>query len=186
MLRIRTLRTIRYLKIDQVTGQVRKLLRPFWERADRFFQTPAPELSESPWEPHTSFLAPRVQDNAAENIKAGRLAFLKREEAIGWPPDDRALPTLPKLWQYNLHTLNGAAPFRVHIHPRCRIKSQDSHKALVEYDAGSFQFVFTGQRRLTQKESFYCPKFGRKEPSVAVAFTMEGKASEGRFTVSPT
>ena len=39
----------------------------------------------------------------SENIRDGRLVFLNREEAIGWPPADWEAPKSPKLWQYNLH-----------------------------------------------------------------------------------
>jgi len=97
------MRTIRYLKAGQITGQIRYRLRPLWEHPDQFFQRSAPDLDGCQWEPHPSFLAPGVQGNAAETIRAGRFAFLNREEAIGWPPADWEAPELPKLWQYNLH-----------------------------------------------------------------------------------
>lgn len=100
---LRTIRTVRHLKVGQVTGQVHNRLRPFWEHPHRFFQMPAPEFDGCRWAPNRSFLAPGTQGNAADHIKAGRFAFLNREVASGFPPADWEAPELPKLWQYNLH-----------------------------------------------------------------------------------
>jgi uncharacterized heparinase superfamily protein len=100
---IKTIRTIRYLNAAQVSGQIRSRLRPFWERPERFFNIPNPEIEKCQWVPNPSFLAPGAQGNVTEDIKKGRLTFLNRSEEIGWPPADWEVPELPKLWQYNLH-----------------------------------------------------------------------------------
>lgn len=100
---LRTLRTVRHLKPEQVVGQVRNRLRPFWERPGRFATRKAPEFPGCRWAPDRRFLAPGPQQNQPEPIKTGLFAFLNREQELGWPPMDWNVANLPKLWQYNLH-----------------------------------------------------------------------------------
>lgn len=103
MLILKTIRTVRHLKPVQLYGQIRNRLRRYWERPERFAHRLPPELGACRWRADVSFHPPGAQRNTSENILAGRMVFLNREEAVGWPPLDWAAPGLPRLWQYNLH-----------------------------------------------------------------------------------
>jgi uncharacterized heparinase superfamily protein len=72
---------------------------------------------------------------------------------------------------------------RLHLHPTCRIKSMEERDVLVEYPEGEFRITFWDQGTLRREDSLYCPEFGRKEPNVALAFTIEGKEIETGFSV---
>lgn len=80
------------------------------------------------------------------------------------------------------HIVNAIS--RLHLHPCCRIIERGRHDVLVEFTDGTFLITFTGDGKLSCEDSFYCPEFGRKEPNVALAFTMDGKETEVRYTIA--
>jgi uncharacterized heparinase superfamily protein len=73
---------------------------------------------------------------------------------------------------------------RLHLHPLCEVEWVKDCDALVRFPGGAFLVAFTSPGRLAREDSFYCPEFGRKEPTTTLAFTFEGKEAEGSFTVS--
>ncbi|MEA3365431.1 MAG: heparinase II/III family protein, partial [Candidatus Hydrogenedentes bacterium] len=98
-----TIHTIRYLRAGQAFAQVRHRLRPFWERPEKFFLQPVPDVEVLRWPENRSFLPPGPQVTRAEPVQRGKFEFLNHEEYLGWPPSDWNVAGLPKLWQYNLH-----------------------------------------------------------------------------------
>lgn len=94
--------TIRYLKARQIGGQLRHRIIRSFERYGNGHGHAVAEYPRCAWPDGVSFLAPGVQENRAEAIRKGILRFLNREESVGFPPQWDC-PTLPKLWQYNLH-----------------------------------------------------------------------------------
>jgi len=98
---MRLLRTVRWLRGQQVWGQVRERLRGFLERPERW-ERAVPDVPELRWEGLREFQPPGSQENAADAMRGGRFAFLQRSEMLGWPPR-WAAPGLPRLWEYNLH-----------------------------------------------------------------------------------
>lgn len=98
----RTIRTVRHLKPQQIIGQVRNRVRPYWENPEAFAQKAAPAFPGCRWDENRRFVTPGAQRNTADALKEGRFQFLNHEEALGFPPSDWNAPGLPKLWQYNL------------------------------------------------------------------------------------
>ena len=98
----RYINTIRYLQSRQVLGQARYRFRSVLENPARYSARRPPKFPGCRWRSMGAFLPPGVQGNKAREILAGRMRFINRTEAIGWPPDwNRA--DLSKLWLYNLH-----------------------------------------------------------------------------------
>ena len=95
---LRLLRTIRPLRTAQLLAQVR-------HRLPKRYPGPVDGLAAMPairWRPH-DFPAPTVEGaDAAGEILAGRLSFIGRTEAMGFPPAWNRRD-LPRLWIYNLH-----------------------------------------------------------------------------------
>ena len=94
--------TLLHLKPCQILGQVQHRMRSVLENPARQLSHKAPDYPGCRWSPAKTFLPPGIQDITASEILSGRMTFINRTEAIGWPPDWRRA-TLPKLWQYNLH-----------------------------------------------------------------------------------
>lgn len=99
---LRTIRTIRYLKSTQISGQFRHRLRSRFEQHVRFCAQSIPPFSGCLWPEGIELLPPGIQQNQASHLTKGRFEFLSRAETIDWMPD-WGCATLPKLWQYNLH-----------------------------------------------------------------------------------
>jgi uncharacterized heparinase superfamily protein len=94
--------TVRYLKVRQISGQVRHRIVRSFERGGNGNGHAVVEYPGCRWPDGVSFLPPGARDNRAEAIRRGTLRFLNREESVGFPPK-WDWPGLPKLWQYNLH-----------------------------------------------------------------------------------
>ena len=95
---LRLLRTIRPLRAVQVVAQAR-------QRLPKRYPGPVDALEPVPgirWRPG-DFPPPTVEGaNAEAGILGGRLSFVGRTEAVGFPPA-WGRRDLPKLWLYNLH-----------------------------------------------------------------------------------
>lgn len=94
--------TLRHLRSDQIVSQMVYRLRRVLENPQTFARRTAPAYPGCHWNPSHDFTPPGAQQNRQDDMLAGRLTFLNRTEAVGFPPrwqrDD-----LPKLWLYNLH-----------------------------------------------------------------------------------
>lgn len=123
---LRLVRTLRWLRAQQLLGQVRERVRGWVERPERW-RDAAPEVPELRWRALRDFRPPGAQENAADAMRAGHFGFLNRSEVLGWPPR-WAAPGLPRLWEYNLHYFEylWALPFEdgrmlvldwIHAHP---------------------------------------------------------------------
>jgi uncharacterized heparinase superfamily protein len=99
---LRLARTLRWLRPEQLVGQVAHRVRRAVERPESFAARPAPPDPGPRAVPRGAFVAPGAQRLRADALRAGRFEFLNRSEVLGWPPrwDVRELP---KLWAYNLH-----------------------------------------------------------------------------------
>lgn len=98
----RLLHTVRYLRYQQILGQVRSRLNLWYEKQEAFNDKFAPAYAGCRWCPVTEFLPPGLQHNSAAKILTGQLCFLNNMQNTGWPPKWNC-DNLPKLWQYNLH-----------------------------------------------------------------------------------
>jgi len=99
---LRVARTLRWLRREQIVGQVTTRVRRALERPERFAsrpERPEPLLRE---EPRGEFVAPGAQRLRGDAMLDGRFEFLNRSESLGFPPRWDAAG-LPKLWGYNLH-----------------------------------------------------------------------------------
>jgi uncharacterized heparinase superfamily protein len=98
----RVARTVRYLKMQQIAGQIHdRIIRPF----ERYENTNGKSVEAYPgcaWPSGVRFLAPGTQENRAETIRQGTLRFLNCAVKAGFPPRWDC-PELSRLWQYNLH-----------------------------------------------------------------------------------
>ena len=94
----RLLRTIRPLRARQLVAQVRHRLPKRYPGTVEALE-PMPQVR---WRPD-DFPAPTVAGGDSEaEILAGRLSFVGRQEAMGFPPA-WTRRDLPSLWLYNLH-----------------------------------------------------------------------------------
>ncbi len=98
----RTARTVRYLKTQQIAGQIyQRVIRSF-ARYGNVNDEGVAVYPGCAWPNGVEFLAPGAQDNRAETIRGGALTFLNSQVRVGFPPRwDGGGPS--KLWQYNLH-----------------------------------------------------------------------------------
>lgn len=94
--------TVRYLRSQQIIGQVRNRLVPLFENPEKFYSQPVPEFGGCRWRPKQNFLAPGSQNNSPSDILTGQFSFLNSKQDIGWLPD-WSYNSSPKLWLYNLH-----------------------------------------------------------------------------------
>jgi len=99
---LRLMRTLRWLRPEQIVGQLTHRVRRALENPESFAARPAPPDPGTRAAPQGAFVAPGAQRLRAEEMRAGRFAFLHRSEPLGWPPRWDAVG-LPKLWAYNLH-----------------------------------------------------------------------------------
>jgi uncharacterized heparinase superfamily protein len=96
------LHTLRFLRREQIAGQLRHRLRSRLERPDRFLAREAPPDPGCRWRSVAAFGPPRPRRDPGALLPRGRFRFLNREEDLGFPPRWSS-PELPRLWQYHLH-----------------------------------------------------------------------------------
>jgi len=96
------LHTLRFLRREQIAGQLRQRLRARLERPARFLAREVPPDPGCRWRPVAAFAPPGPQRNPAAALARGRFSFVGREEDLGFPPA-WSHPELPRLWQYHLH-----------------------------------------------------------------------------------
>ena len=72
---------------------------------------------------------------------------------------------------------------RVHLHPNCKIDQLKNSTAWVAYPEGNFKVIFSGNGKLSLKDSYYCPEFGVKIPNKALAFSFSGRKTETGFQI---
>ena len=94
--------TVRYLKAQQIAGQVRRRLRRPLARYEKAEGQAAADYPGCRWPIDVQFLPPGPQINTAASLRQGHMTFLNRTEITGFPPRWQC-PERPKLWQYNLH-----------------------------------------------------------------------------------
>jgi uncharacterized heparinase superfamily protein len=99
---MRFFHTVRYLRPQQVMGQVSNRVRALCENPHRHFLGAAPGYPGCRWSPVGPFLPPTDRTMPASDVAVGRLSFLNDSQNVGWPPRWNC-SDLPKLWQYNLH-----------------------------------------------------------------------------------
>jgi len=94
--------TIRYLRIRQILGQLRKRLRSLWGDHTFSRSLDIPDFPGVSSFISDDFLPPGGQRNTAGDLLSGTFTFLNSTHSIGWFPD-WGPEDLPKLWEYNLH-----------------------------------------------------------------------------------
>jgi uncharacterized heparinase superfamily protein len=94
--------TVRHLRREQISGQIRKRLICLFERKEDLSSQSVIEYEGCKWDPIRDFLPPGLQFNSAADLLKGKFVFLNRQCNIGWPADWNQ-NSLPKLWLYNLH-----------------------------------------------------------------------------------
>jgi uncharacterized heparinase superfamily protein len=100
---LRLARTLRWLRREQLVGQVAHRVQRALERPEAFAARPVPPDPGLRAAPRGPFVAPGAQRLGADAMRAGRLTFLNHSETLGWPPRWEDAQRLPKLWAYNLH-----------------------------------------------------------------------------------
>lgn len=73
---------------------------------------------------------------------------------------------------------------RLHLHPDCRIDQIESNIVWVIYPAGKINITFSGNGTIRREDSFYCPEFGVKIPSMTIAYASFGQNIETTFQIS--
>jgi uncharacterized heparinase superfamily protein len=63
---------------------------------------------------------------------------------------------------------------RLHLHPECEIESLSASVARVRYPGGAFSVTFAGDGELALEASNWCPEFGLRRETRALAFTVRG------------
>lgn len=97
------LSTVRYLKTDQLTGQIKvRLKRKFLKPKNYSWNDKIPDFPGCLWKHLTDLLPPGVQNNCQEVMVNGYFEFLNKKWDVGWPPQ-WFIADPPKLWRYNLH-----------------------------------------------------------------------------------
>src|SRR5690625_5018865 len=97
----RFFRTIRYLKREQLIGQVRVRLQRLWRNPERILRNIKGDLRLRKKEGFLNVPPPvPLQDPAA--ISKGDFQFINLPGSLGVPVDWNA-SGMPRLWQYNLH-----------------------------------------------------------------------------------
>lgn len=101
-----TFHSIRFLKVEQVIGQIRIRLQWIWDRPEKFVTIP-PSTFLPINKNQTRSLAPYFGDNSLESIKKGEFVFLNQQVYCNWPPAWNSMHH-QKLWSYNLHYFDWA------------------------------------------------------------------------------
>jgi uncharacterized heparinase superfamily protein len=99
---LRLVRTLRYLRREQVIGQVRERCRQKFGNPARFNAGPTPDAPAWRHLDLGSIPAPTPPSNSADALRDGTFAFVNDTRNIGWPPD-WAPGNTSLLWQFNLH-----------------------------------------------------------------------------------
>ncbi len=94
--------TIRHLKWQQVTGQIRHRIRRRFETPKKFREQTVPDYPGTRFKGDLEFLSTIQPGINVDNVLSGRFEFLNAEHEIGWPPDWR-FTGASRLWQYQLH-----------------------------------------------------------------------------------
>lgn len=99
---LRLMRTLRYLRREQVVGQLREIIRQKFGNPSRFAARTAPDLPA--WRPLVlaGIPPPTPPHNNADDLREGTFTFVNETRSIGWPPD-WAPGESSLLWQFNLH-----------------------------------------------------------------------------------
>ncbi len=99
---LRTYRTVRWLRGEQIRGQLVKRVRDRlpWRQATK--ATSIPEWSGVRWEPRCPFLPPARTETVSVDPQHGDFAFLNKRRHLGWPPqwDPEGVSLL---WRFHLH-----------------------------------------------------------------------------------
>lgn len=74
---------------------------------------------------------------------------------------------------------------RIHLHPDCRIESQDGSGVTVGYGPGWFHVRFAGPGELLVESLPYCPEFGVKADAPTLTFRAKGREVHTGFCVAP-
>lgn len=98
----KVIHTIKYLKPQQIAGQVVNRVRSRFSKPARILTQSIPAAGKCCWPEGIDILPPGMQVNSECDILKGRLTFLNSTQAVGWMPDWQS-ENLPKLWLYNLH-----------------------------------------------------------------------------------
>lgn len=67
---------------------------------------------------------------------------------------------------------------RIHLHPECEVTAICDASAEVSTPGGAVTIRYTGPGALSLEDSFYCPKFGSMQKSVALAYSVTSTMSE--------
>lgn len=101
---LRLLRTVRYLKAEQVAHQIAHRARRLIEHPERFAKNPAHVFEGCQWPAEMSFI-PSYSAQAPIALASGQFTFLNESADLSRPVD-WAPPARRKLWLYNLHYFN--------------------------------------------------------------------------------
>ena len=72
-----------------------------------------------------------------------------------------------------------SAVSRLHLHPACEIEELAGRRARIRHPGGAFNVVFDGEGDVAIEASTYCPEFGRRFDTRALAFAARGAAAFG-------
>jgi uncharacterized heparinase superfamily protein len=98
----RLLNTIRYLRAEQVCGQVRRHIVAAMDRRQPRESVPVPAFPGCRWSGPKDILPPATEGIRQDAIEQGVFRFLNTSQEIGFPPRWES-DNQPKLWHYNLH-----------------------------------------------------------------------------------
>ncbi|MDA8965020.1 heparinase II/III family protein [bacterium] len=98
----KVIHTVKYLKPQQIAGQVVSRVRSRFSNPARLLNQSIPAAGQCCWPEGIDILPPGLQANSDCEILNGRLTFLNSTQEVGWMPDWQS-EKLPKLWLYNLH-----------------------------------------------------------------------------------
>jgi uncharacterized heparinase superfamily protein len=95
--------TVRHLKYEQITGQMKVRLKKRFEKPDSASKNlNIPPFPGYMWNQKNGFLPPGSQNNSQSDMLDGWFEFLNCRHKIGWPPH-WGKSQQPKLWRYNLY-----------------------------------------------------------------------------------
>jgi uncharacterized heparinase superfamily protein len=95
------LHTARFLRCQQIVGQLRQRVRRCLADSVHRPQRQIPPWPGWAWNPVNAFLPPCPRQRLESEVLNGRMEFLNSVRQVGWPPNwDQE--SAPKLWQYNL------------------------------------------------------------------------------------
>jgi len=98
---LKLVRTVRYLRLEQIVGQCREMFRRKFGNPARFAAGPTPDVPAWRLLELDNLPAPSPPHNA-DALLSGSFAFVSEERRIGWPPDWAPVDS-SLLWQFNLH-----------------------------------------------------------------------------------